>query len=107
MPAAPRQESQTRRFECPDSSNVADGSWSSPSGNRGQLTVFFRADRGGVRAPERRAQTFEYDDVPLSVYEALRDAPSVGHTFHELVRKGGFQYRQLDDRVGRDVGLLS
>lgn len=40
--------------------------------------------------------TYDYDGVPLDVYESLLESKNVGSEFAQKVRKGGFKYRKLE-----------
>ncbi len=38
---------------------------------------------------------YQYEDIPVEVYSALRDAESVGGTFNSLVKRGPYKYKKL------------
>jgi hypothetical protein len=52
--------------------------------NKGWLTIEFKNGR-----------TYNYYNVPESVYEELKSSPSIGKAFQSLVRAGGYAYEQV------------
>jgi len=42
-----------------------------------------------------RGSVYQYLDVPLAVYEDLCDSASVGKSFNTLVRKQGYEFKQV------------
>lgn len=40
--------------------------------------------------------TYSYDEVPYSIYDALKKAESCGQSLHRLVKKAHFHYQKLD-----------
>ena len=82
-PRAEQIVGDTRRFDCGKAGNIASVGYAASTA---MLLVTFR---GGGR--------YVYSDVPMAVYEALRQAKSVGSAFATLVRQGGYEFRKLDD----------
>lgn len=82
----PREEHEPdgpmRWFVTPESSNVENVAYD-PRASR--LYVIFKLGR------ERR---YDYSDVPVEIYEALRLAKSVGNALDALVKKGSFAYQR-------------
>lgn len=71
-----------RWFETPESSNVENVAYD-PQASR--LYVIFR------RGESRR---YDYSDVPVEIYEALRLAKSASNALDVLVKKGSFAYQR-------------
>lgn len=51
---------------------------------RGELYVMFV-----------KGKVYRYDNVPVTIFEQLLQAPSVGEAFDALIKKGGFTYKDL------------
>lgn len=81
VPDAPALDSQFVTW--PGSSNVRAGQYW-PADKR--LIITFAG--GG---------SYEYEDVPATVWGLLLDAPSVGAVFQDRIRNGPFKFRRLDD----------
>lgn len=63
-----------------NSSNIAEADWAN-----GKLTVTFKQGRS----------TYEYDNVPESVFTEMTEASSVGSYFYHNI-KGKYNYRKLN-----------
>lgn len=48
-----------------------------------------------MRAQFPNGAVYSYSNVPESVYGAVRYAPSVGSSFHELIVGGGYAYERI------------
>jgi hypothetical protein len=66
------RRSEWRTFYSPESSNIVSVSYVDA------LKV--------LQVTFNNATTYEYQGVAISIYEALRDADSVGHSFNQLVK---------------------
>lgn len=80
------------RYSDVQSSNIRAVGW-------GDGTLFVAFHHGGV---------YRYSDVPESIYDSLRNAPSVGKYFNQEI-KGRFHFDRLDEQDPQlhDLPLLA
>jgi len=68
-------------------------SWT-PVSSSNVAEVGFDSETGSMGMKFLNGSEYEYDDVPAAIYEAVKDASSVGSTFAQLV-KNNYSYRKV------------
>lgn len=57
--------------------------------------VGYNFDTATLRVEFLKGGFYEYQGVPLDIYEGLMDAPSKGQYFNQFIKKGGYPYTKL------------
>lgn len=60
-----------------------------------KVVWFPEAPLGTLAVEFSGGATYTYAGVPVEVYLALRDAPSVGGTFDAIVKKAGYAFQRV------------
>lgn len=87
-----------RGFNCPDSSTIVAVTWQENDPDGPPVGAMrYEEVLGTLRVVFKSGSQYEYDAVPEEVYKALHVAPSVGGTFDQLVKKGGYAYQKVEE----------
>ena len=63
------------------------------------MSIGWNPDSQRLVAQFKEGVWYEYDGIPADVAARIIFNPSVGGTFNDLIKKGGFQFRRVTTEV--------